>query len=186
VIALETEKPIDKHLKPVKSNGVNTSFELSDIAARFNGDLEVNGSLNAPEKVGWHGSTSLIKVMPTDFMSNDDRATPYMVIEDDTSDKLGIRVAHGVVELYSFIPIPSRFKAIAVQVYASASTSSAVAVFSHDITNGDTTTLETGDFNAEISITNVQSTNVNNLVLKLTPALTSTTIYGAGITIGVV
>ena len=128
-------------------------------------------------------SKTLIKLMPIDFVSNDDRASAYAVVEDDTSDILGIRAGHSSVELYAFVKIPDGYKATHVQVLASASTSNAVICKTFNYTTGDTTDLETFDFNTNENITDVTATTTNDLVIKLSPASNVTIIYGATITI---
>ena len=128
-------------------------------------------------------SKTLIKLMPIDFVSNDDRASAYAVVEDDTSDILGIRAGHSSVELYAFVKIPDGYKATHVQVLASASTSNAVICKTFNYTTGDTTDLETFDFNTNENITDVTATTTNDLVIKLLPASNVTIIYGATITI---
>ena len=128
-------------------------------------------------------SKTLIKVMPTAFMQNDDRLSAGNIIEDDTADTLGIRAGHSSQELYAFVKIPSGYKATHVQVSASASTSNAVVCKTFNYGTGATTDLETFDFNTNSDITDVTATTTNDLVIKLLPASTSTIIYGAKITI---
>ena len=127
-------------------------------------------------------SRTLIKIMPIDFISNDDRASAYAVVEDDTADTLGIRAGHSSVELYAFIKIPDGYKATYVQVLASASTSNAVICKTFNYTTGATTDLETFDFNTNENITDVTATTTNDLVIKLLPASNTTIIYGATVT----
>ena len=128
-------------------------------------------------------SKTLIKVMPNEFFSNDDRTSQYGVIEDDTSDVLGIRMGHGAVEAYAFIKVPDGYKATHCQVLASASTSNAVICKTFNYTTGATTDLETFDFNTNENITDVTATVTNDLVIKIAPASSSTVIYGAKVTI---
>ena len=128
-------------------------------------------------------SKTAIKVMPTEFRSNDDRTTEYSVIEDDTTDTLGIRAVHGAVELYAFVKIPNGYKATHVVVYASASTSNAVTCKTFNFATGATTDLETFDFNTDEDITDVTATTTNDLVIKLLPVSSVTIIYGARVTI---
>ena len=130
-------------------------------------------------------SKTLIKVMPHEFMINDDFASGRAgnIIEDDTADTLGYRMASTATEGYAFIKIPNGYKATHVQVLASASTSNAVTCKTFNYTTGATTDLETFDFNTNSDITDVTATTTNDLVIKIVPASTSTIIYGATITI---
>ena len=132
---------------------------------------------------GWFGSTTLLKVMPTDFFMNDDYNRAPVMVEDDVANKLGIIAPSTLTELYAFIAIPTGYKADKVQVYASASTVSAVLVKKFIQTTGATQDLESGDFNSLIDITDITSSTTMNLVLKLSPASITTVIYGADIAI---
>ena len=126
---------------------------------------------------------STIKVMPYQFMVNDDGGS--LMIEDDTSNTLGLRTDNRFTELYAFQKLPSGYKATRVIVYASASTSSAVTVRSFNFATGaDNNVSETsGDFNANIDITDIPCSATQDLVIKIAPASTTTLIYGASITI---
>ena len=135
---------------------------------------------------GWFNSTTLIKVMPTEFLGNDDHSRSWVVVEDDTTDKLGVRCMSTLIEVYLTKAIPTGYKATHVQVYASASTSSAVTVRQFNQTNGDLSGSTTGDFNSNIDITDITSSTTANIMIKLAPASTSTVIYGADITIAAV
>ena len=130
-------------------------------------------------------SKTLIKVMPHEFMINDDFSSGRAgnIIEDDTSNTLGYRMSNSATEGYAFVKIPSGYKATHVQVLASASTSNAVTCKTFNYTTGATTDLETFDFNTNSDITDVTATTTNDLVIKILPASTSTIIYGATITI---
>jgi len=132
-------------------------------------------------------STTVIKVLPNQFMCNDDVGRPAM-IEDDTSNTLGVVAAHTAMEMYAFQKLPSGYKATHVQVHASASTSSAVTVRSFNYQTGaDNNVSETsGDFNSNIDITDVPASATQDLVIKVAPASTSTIIYGATVTIATI
>ena len=132
---------------------------------------------------GWHGSTTLLKVMPTEFYMNDDYTRAPLPVEDDTTDYLGIRCPSNTVELYAFVAIPTGYKATHVQVYASASTSSAVTAYSFNHTSGAIVSKGSGDFNSAIDITDVTSGSTTSVAIKLAPASNVTIIYGADVTI---
>jgi len=132
-------------------------------------------------------STTVIKVLPSQFICNDDVGRPAL-IEDDTSNTLGVRAAHTSMEMYAFQKLPSGYKATHVQVHASASTSSAVTARSFNYQTGaDNNVSETsGDFNSNIDITDIPSSATQDLVIKVAPASTSTIIYGATVTIATI
>lgn len=126
-------------------------------------------------------SRTLIKVMPNEFLHNDDRGVRS--VEDDTSNTLGIRSGHLTQEQYAFVKIPNGYKATHCQVFGSASTSNAVTCKTFNYTTGATTDLETFDLGTNQDITDVTASTTNDLVIKLTLASTSTIIYGASVTI---
>ena len=129
-------------------------------------------------------SKTLIKILPHEFMVNDDyNGRASNMIEDDTADTLGYRMGNTNTEGYAFVKIPEGYKATHVQVLASASTSNAVECKTFNYTTGATTDLETFDFNTDENITDVTASTTNDLVIKILPASTSTIIYGAKVTI---
>ena len=131
----------------------------------------------------WHGSATLLKVMPTEFIMNNDYTRHPVVVNDDTANLLGIVAPGSTSELYAFVAIPSNMKATHVQVYASASTSLAVDVQFYNHTTGYAISKSTGDFNTNIDIVDLDSSSTNNLVIKLLPSSYTTKIYGADVTL---
>ena len=132
-------------------------------------------------------SATVIKILPHQFMINDDAGRPAM-IEDDTSNTLGVRCASSIDEMYAFQKIPNGYKVTHVQVHASASTSSAVTARSYNYQTGADNTISstTGDFNANIDITDIPAHATTDLVIKVAPASSSTIIYGATVTIATI
>ena len=132
-------------------------------------------------------STTVIKILPHQFMPNDDAGRPIM-IEDDTSNTLGVRCSHTVDEMYAFQKIPTGYKVTHVQVHASASTSSAVTVRSFNYQTGaDNNVSETsGDLNSNIDVTDIPASATQDLVIKVAPASASTIMYGATVTIATI
>ena len=132
-------------------------------------------------------STTVIKVLPNQWVINDDAGRPLFV-EDDTSNTLGVRCFSTTDEMYAWQKLPSGYKATHVQVHASASTSSAVSVRSYNYQTGadNAVSATTGDFNANIDITDIPSSATQDLVIKVSPASGSTIIYGATVTIATI
>lgn len=138
-------------------------------------------------------SATLIKVLPPEFRSNDDRGNDqYVCIEDgvDGDDTpIGAICGHSVVEAYAFVKIPSGFKATHVEVHASASTSRAVEAWDYNYTDGERVQVYTGgagqfDFNANTTLsTEVVSSTTKDLLIKVMPADNSTLLFGATVTI---
>tara|TARA_R100001443_G_scaffold51288_1_gene63262 strand:+ start:2158 stop:4278 length:2121 start_codon:yes stop_codon:yes gene_type:complete len=132
-------------------------------------------------------STTVIKVLPNQWIINDDAGRPLFV-EDDTSNTLGVRCFTTTDEMYAWQKLPSGYKATHVQVHASASTSSAVSVRSYNYQTGadNAVSATTGDLNANIDITDIPSSATQDLVIKVSPASGSTIVYGATVTIATI
>jgi hypothetical protein len=132
-------------------------------------------------------STTVIKVLPNQWVINDDAGRPLFV-EDDTVNTLGVRCFGTTDEMYAWQKLPSGYKATHVQVHASASTSSAVSVRSYNYQTGadNAVSATTGDLNANIDITDIPSSATQDLVIKVSPASGSTIIYGATVTIATI
>ena len=132
-------------------------------------------------------STTVIKVLPNQWIINDDAGRPLFV-EDDTSNTLGVRCFTTTDEMYAWQKLPSGYKATHVQVHASASTSSAVTVGSYNYQTGanNAVAASSGDLNANIDITDIPSSATQDLVIKVSPASGSTIIYGATVTIATI
>lgn len=132
-------------------------------------------------------STTVIKVLPNQFVINDDAGRPLFV-EDDTQGTLGVRCFGTTDEIYAWQKLPTGYKATHVQVHASASTSSAVTVRSYNYQTGADNAISetTGDLNANIDITDIPSSATQDLVIKVAPASGSTIIFGATVTIATI
>ena len=139
---------------------------------------------------GWFGSTALLKVMPCEFMANDDAAArdgfQGLYIEDDTSGYLGVRVNNVNTEMYVMKAIPTGYKATHVKVYGSTGVFNGVDVYLFRQTTGAIVAKGTGDINALIDITDITSTVLNNISVKVLPGATTVIIYGVDITIAAV
>ena len=138
-------------------------------------------------------STTLIKVLPHEFRSNDDRGNDqYVCIEDGVGGNdspIGAICGHSVVEAYAFVKIPSGFKATHVNVHASASTARAVEVYDYNYTDGVRATAYTTGagqfpFNTNTTLdTEVVSSTTKDLLIKVFPADNTTLLFGATVTI---
>ena len=132
-------------------------------------------------------STTVIKVLPNQWIINDDVGRPLFV-EDDTSNTLGVRCVSTTDEMYAWQKLPTGYKATPVKVFASASTSNAVTARSYNYTTGadNAVSESTGDLNTNIDITDIPSSATQDLVIKVSPASASTIIYGATVVIATI
>ena len=97
-----------------------------------------------------------------------------------------MRVNHASTEMYVMKAIPTGYKATHVQVYGSTGVINGVAVNMFRQTTGAIVAKGTGDINASIDITDITSTVLNNISVKVLPGATTVIIYGIDITIAAV
>ena len=133
-------------------------------------------------------SATQIKVMPSSFIMNDDYNRAPVLVEDDTSNILGIKAPAVATELYAWVKIPSGYKATHVQVYSDATTSSAVTIKSYNYQTGadNNVSSTSGDLGSNIDITDIPASATQDLVIKVATASTTTLIYGATVTIATI
>ena len=132
-------------------------------------------------------STTLIKVMPTEFMLSNGRYGNQ--IDDSGVSPIGYAFDNNAADPgYAFVRIPSGYKATHVQVHSSSSVVDAVTPLTYNYTTGVVSTLVSGDFdfNEVEAITEVTGGLTTDLVIKITCADISTLIYGASVTIAAV
>ena len=84
-----------------------------------------NGSTGARGADGAAGGVygNIIKILPTEFMGNDDVSYERTVIEDDVRGKLGVRVTHSSQEIFASTTIPEGKKVTGYAVYSSSTVS---------------------------------------------------------------
>jgi hypothetical protein len=176
---------------------ISTSFTLYLPTDDGNADefLQTDGSGNLSWAEASGGgvtsdpySVTQIKVMPSEFIMNDDYNRAPVLVEDDTSNILGIKAPSAATELYAWVKIPSGYKATHAQVYSQDTTSSAVTIKSYNYQTGadNNVSSTTGNLSSSIDITDIPASTTQDLVIKVAPASTTTLIYGALITIATV
>lgn len=123
-----------------------------------------------------------IKILPTDFMGNDDASLERTVIEDDVRGKLAVRVANSAQEIFAAVTIPEGKSVTDYKVY----TNSKLTTYINgvNLTTGVMSELASGFSNEIINIKNsYDSTSTNYVAIKVMTTTTSQLIYGATITI---
>lgn len=125
-----------------------------------------------------------IKLLPSDFMSNDDGGSTKFGIgfveADGTS--FGMKVPNADTELLALVSIPEGMKATHVDIFDKAH-DRAVAVFEANVNSRTITAKGTGNCNTTIDITDVNATAVNYLLILITTTATSDRVYGGTVTI---
>lgn len=158
--------------------------------------LQINSSATGQEwadasgESGWFNSTTLMKVMPTEFVLNDATDDKWC-IEDGTANRVYGRIydnrADGVA--YAIKAIPTGYKATHVQVYGvnNSGTANPITIREHDHTDGDLVNSTSGNFNTSIDILDITSSATANILIKVELSTHRTSgqdiISGADITI---
>tara|TARA_Y100000593_G_scaffold93454_1_gene188363 strand:- start:198 stop:2072 length:1875 start_codon:yes stop_codon:yes gene_type:complete len=128
---------------------------------------------------GWHGDASTIKVLPRDFVGNEDSAGA--AIHFDDTGTIGIIPSDAAMELYAFVPIPVGKKATHVSVFGN--NTRPVTVFESNVNSGTHTSKGSGNVGTEIDITDFNHSATNYLTIKINTNATTNVIYGATVTI---
>ena len=127
---------------------------------------------------------STIKILPSDFMSNDDGgATKFGIgfVETDGTS-FGMKIPNAGTELLAFVSIPEGMKATHVDIFDD-SDDRAIEVFEANVNSRTITSKGSGNCNTTLDITDVNATATNYLIVLVTTTATSDRTYGGTITI---
>ena len=125
-----------------------------------------------------------IKILPSDFMSNDDGgSTKFGIgfVETD-STAFGMKIPNANTELLAFVSIPEGMKATHVDIFDQGD-NKAIEVFEANVNSRTITSKGSGSCNTTLDITDVNATAVNYLLILVTTTATSNRTYGGTITI---
>ena len=128
---------------------------------------------------GWHGDADMIKILPRDFLGNEDVANGF--VQYDDTGTVGVSVTQANTELNCFVPIPFGKKATHVDIFASSAL--AITVFEGDLTDGGVSTKGTGNANTTLDITDVSWGADTYLGIRVVTTPTSDIVYGGKVTI---
>ena len=128
-------------------------------------------------------NTTSIKILPRDFMINDDGGYEALEFKDGASNS-GMQVGDAAQELIATVDIPFGTKATEVTIWGS-STARTVEVYVGDVSvNGIGSVIGTGTMNGSpIAITNTTSINTNYLLILVKLTTTSQRVYGGRVTL---
>ena len=124
---------------------------------------------------------SYIKILPSDFMINDDASSPLSFKDGSNS---GVHVNDSASEAICFIPIPEGMKATHVDIYGTHNKT--IKVWEVDVDSSfdfTSATKGTGAMNTTLDITDVNATADNYLAIQVTLTATSQRIWGGKVTI---
>ena len=127
---------------------------------------------------------SIIKVLPSDFMANEEPGvTKTLQFVDNSSS--GIKPGDNNTELLAFVSIPETMKATHVDVYADDTLAFSVYEFNIHESVGDISAASkgTGNCNTTLDITDVNATATNYLLIQVITVSKADRVFGAKVTI---
>jgi len=125
-----------------------------------------------------------IKLLPTDFMQNEDGGVNKSVQYDDTGT-IGVRASDANGELYAFVNIPTGKTATNVTIYGN-DTNNTVEVFEADVNASGLTDKTPGGgctVGSACDFTDVAADGTNYLAIRVTVTATSDIVYGGLVTL---
>lgn len=125
-----------------------------------------------------------IKLLPTDFMQNEDGGVNKSVQYDDTGT-IGVRASEANSELYAFVRIPTGKTATNVTIYGN-DTNNTVEVFEADVNASGLTDKTPGGgctVGSACDFTDVAADATNYLAIRVNVTATSDIIYGGLVTL---
>ena len=137
--------------------------------------------LASNDEQGWHGSTTRIKILFSDFIG-DDGGRPLMIDDTGAASENFFLETFNIFPAYVTVAIPTGYAATHVMIYGSGT--GAVEVWEHQIDSKTGVSKGTGNVDTEINITDVTSDTKNYLLIQV--AAGSDEIHGGYVTIAAV
>jgi len=129
---------------------------------------------------GWMGSSTRIKIMPSDFMADSDSATYNYALTSADNGATG-RIMHSSLEAIGSWVIPIGFKATHVMLYGNNARS--YTVYQCYISNSTDSSLGSGSMNTLKNITDMTASTTNYMSIRMDLTGTNDRFYGGYITI---
>jgi len=126
---------------------------------------------------------SVIKLIPSDFMANDDGGNTKFGIGyvETAGSTYGMRAGNSLTELYAFVSIPEGMTATHVDIFDKNDVG--VIVYEAQINATTMVSKGTGNCNTTVDITDVASTAKNFLAIQVTTTSVNDKVYGGIVTI---
>jgi len=171
-------KTFDETISGAIDGNAATATTLATTRA-ING-VNFNGSaaITIPTPRVWG---AYIKLLPTDFMPNDDGGTSKGITLND-SGTTGMKPGVAAMELVAIVDIPLGFTATHVDIYDN-SHDLAINVFEMNIGASGMAARGSGNANTTLDMTDVESTVTNFLAIRVETTGTSERVFGGRITI---
>jgi len=161
----------------IASTGIDIAANGTITNAVWNGTKITDIYTNSSGKR--YGNT--IKILPSDFMINDDAASPLSFKDGANS---GVHVNDAASEAIAFVTIPEGMTATLVDVYGTHNRTLKVwEVNVHESFDFTSSTIGTGALNTQLNITDTDATEDNYLAIQVTLTATSQRIWGGRVTI---
>ena len=170
------------------SGNIEASSYVSASEFRTTGHITASGNISASGDIlatgnifaGWHGSTTRIKLLPSDFQP-DEIGRPVMT-DTGTSDERHM-ITHASGKALASVPIPTGYQATHAKISGS-DTGQTFTTYEANIGNKDVTTIGSATaINTEKALTATTSTDNNYLLIEVTSDGASDEIYGGYVTI---
>ena len=173
IIGIDNENLIQQYQR--KTEGTIAGMPVTSTAI---GKYEYRGGVYYMVGV----DTTYVKVLPRDFVINDDGSNEALEFKDGTNT--GLTVGDSSQEMIATVNIPSGTTATEVRIWSS-STARTVEVYEAGIsTNGIGSAIGTGTADGNpISITATAATSYNYLVILVKVTNTSNRVYGGLVTL---
>ena len=132
---------------------------------------------------------SVIKLIPSDFVSNDDGGNQKFgigYVDDGGASTYGMRGANSATELYAFVSIPEGMKAVSVHIYDL--NDLAIEVYEVQVNANTMTSKGTGNCGTTLTLSSaVESSATNFLAIEITTTdFTNDRVYGGIVTIAAI
>ena len=150
----------------------------SDSATHLASQQSIKAYADAGDEKGWHGSTTRVKILHSDFIA-DDGGRPVQI--DDSGSDRWIE-SDRTSSMFASVPIPTGYTATHVNIYGSAT--STISVYEADIDSKTVTSKGAGNIGTEIDITDVASDTTNYILIQMAQA-SGEEVYGGYMTITV-
>ena len=154
-------------------------ISIKDLSSSIGSVASLAITASKDSSLGWHGSSTRIKILPSDFIA-DDGGRPVQI--DDTGSDRWVE-SYTTFPMYASVSIPTGFEATECAIYGSGT--SAITVYEANISGKTVTSKATGNIGTPItgaSFTNVASDGTNYLLIELVQAI-GEEVYGGYVTI---
>ena len=175
------------YLEDLSNAGGDTNMFLvvkgtEDNKVYFRTGPEIVSDLGASDEKGWHGSTTRVKILHTDFRA-DDGGRPMMIDDTDEANENFFLKTHSTFKAYATVAIPTGYKATHVMIYGT--NTPAIEVWEHQINSKTGVSKGTGNVDSEIDIVDVNSSTTNYLLIQVAQA-SGDEIHGGYVTIATI